>query len=53
MSDDYDIAAELAARSKRAVGFTGAGVSAESGIPTFGDPGGIWDRFRLRNQSMI
>jgi NAD-dependent deacetylase len=29
----------------RAVAFTGAGVSAESGIPTFRDPGGIWDRF--------
>lgn len=25
--------------------FTGAGVSAESGIPTFRDPGGLWDRF--------
>jgi len=25
---------------------TGAGVSAESGVPTFRDPGGIWERFR-------
>jgi NAD-dependent deacetylase len=28
-----------------AVAFTGAGISAESGIPTFRDPGGLWDRF--------
>ena len=27
------------------VAFTGAGISAESGIPTFRDPGGIWERF--------
>jgi NAD-dependent SIR2 family protein deacetylase len=27
------------------VAFTGAGISAESGIPTFRDPGGMWDRF--------
>src|SRR5438552_9963413 len=25
---------------------TGAGVSAESGVPTFRDTGGIWERFR-------
>ncbi|MDP9340810.1 MAG: NAD-dependent protein deacylase [Actinomycetota bacterium] len=27
------------------VAFTGAGISAESGIPTFRDPGGLWSRF--------
>jgi NAD-dependent deacetylase len=27
------------------VAFTGAGISVESGIPTFRDPGGLWDRF--------
>jgi len=25
--------------------FSGAGISAESGIPTFRDKGGLWDRF--------
>lgn len=32
-------------RARRVVVFTGAGVSAESGIPTFRDAGGFWDRF--------
>ena len=27
------------------VAFSGAGVSKESGIPTFREPGGLWDRF--------
>lgn len=30
----------------RVVVFTGAGVSQESGIPTFRDPGGLWESFR-------
>ncbi len=36
-------AAEFLLNSKFAIAFTGAGVSQESGIPTFRDPGGIWD----------
>jgi len=41
----YEDAARIIARAKNLVAFTGAGISAESGIPTFRDPGGIWDQF--------
>lgn len=33
-------------RPRRVVAFTGAGVSAGSGIPTFRGPGGLWRNFR-------
>ena len=44
MNDDNGIAAlaQLIERAKRAVVFTGAGISTESGIPDFRSPGGIW-----------
>lgn len=32
--------------AERIVGFTGAGVSTDSGIPDYRSQGGIWDRFR-------
>ncbi len=38
-------AALLISKAKRLVAFTGSGVSEESGIPTFRDPGGLWDRY--------
>ena len=37
-------AASILAESTYAVASSGAGVSAESGIPTFRDPGGVWDK---------
>lgn len=38
-------AAGIIAERGRVVAFSGAGVSKESGIPTFREPGGLWDRF--------
>lgn len=38
-------AAELLARARRGLALTGAGVSAESGIPTFRGAGGVWTRY--------
>lgn len=38
-------AAELIARARHGVAFTGAGVSAESGIPTFRGEGGLWRKY--------
>ena len=35
--------------SKKIVVFTGAGVSAESGLGTFRDTDGLWERYRLED----
>ena len=37
-------AAEILSKAKNIVGFTGAGTSAESGIPPFRGEGGIWNQ---------
>lgn len=37
---------EMIRRSRRAVAFTGAGISTESGIPDFRSPGGLWTKNR-------
>lgn len=44
--DDADALARLIADSRRAVVFTGAGMSTESGIPDFRSPGGVWSRMK-------
>lgn len=38
-------AAELLAAAQHAIAMTGAGVSAESGIPTFRGEGGLWTKY--------
>lgn len=45
MTEQIHDVASLIAGAKRLVAFTGSGISAESGIPTFRDPGGLWDRY--------
>jgi NAD-dependent deacetylase len=48
MATDHDLSylSELIAAARRAVVFTGAGISTESGIPDFRSPGGIWTRYQ-------
>ncbi len=45
IEDRIKAAAKILAGAKHAVVFTGAGVSAESGIPTFRGSGGLWTRY--------
>lgn len=40
-------AAKLIAHSHFLIAFTGAGISAESGIPTFRGKGGLWEKYRV------
>ena len=40
-----ELAAELLSAARRGVAFTGAGASAESGIPTFRGAGGLWTKY--------
>jgi NAD-dependent deacetylase len=45
MDETIATAARLLARSRHAVALVGAGLSKESGIPTFRGEGGLWTRF--------
>jgi NAD-dependent deacetylase len=44
--EDIEELAGLVQRARRAVVFTGAGISTESGIPDFRSPGGFWTRYK-------
>src|SRR5438876_402066 len=48
MTSDSGIAelGRLIKQARRAVAFTGAGISTESGIPDFRSPGGIWTKYQ-------
>ena len=43
---DLQSARELLQKASRVAVLTGAGISAESGIPTFRGAGGLWRNFR-------
>ncbi|MDH4198427.1 MAG: NAD-dependent deacylase, partial [Candidatus Aminicenantes bacterium] len=44
--DNVKAAAELVRGAERVVALTGAGISAESGVPTFRGQDGLWKTFR-------
>jgi NAD-dependent deacetylase len=46
MLGDADLARQLLREATRVLVLTGAGISAESGVPTFRGPGGLWKDFR-------
>jgi len=45
MTEQLQQVASVIASARNLVAFTGSGISAESGIPTFRDQGGLWDRY--------
>ncbi len=44
--EEFAMAIEILTQAKNVVVFTGAGISAESGIPTFRDKDGLWKNYR-------
>lgn len=43
--DNIEIVGDIIKNSKYAIGFTGAGISVESGIPPFTGAGGLWNKY--------
>jgi NAD-dependent deacetylase len=48
-TDELAAAAERLRAARSVLALTGAGVSAESGVPTFRGPGGLWRQFRFED----
>jgi NAD-dependent deacetylase len=48
-TDDLSAAAERVRGAGEVLALTGAGVSAESGVPTFRGPGGLWREYRFED----
>lgn len=46
MSETLDTIVAVLRKANRAVAFTGAGISTDSGIPDFRSPGGVWSRYK-------
>ena len=54
MSDlAFQKAVESLASARRVAVFSGAGISAESGVPTFRSAGGLWERHRLEEVATL
>ena len=49
MNADLARARDLLQHAKRIAVLTGAGISAESGIPTFRGAGGLWKQFQVED----
>lgn len=49
MQSNLNTAADILKSAKHVVAFTGAGMSVESGIPTFRDDDGFWQRFPVES----
>jgi len=48
-AERLDQAAAILRSARRVVALTGAGVSAESGVPTFREKGGLWEQVRIED----
>ncbi len=46
MVDSIEQAAKMIKQAEYVIAFTGAGISAESGVPTFRGKGGLWEKYK-------